>query len=184
MAKATDGYANEVAQLVAAAAGEPAAVRGLLDTAGPVVYGFVLARVGGQPHVAEDIVQDTFLEAMRSAHTFRGDAMVTTWMCAIARHRLARHYAQERRREAVRGELLAVADDAPDELQTVDERHEVMLALGRLPVLHRQVLVLKYLDGLSVEEIAAELDRERVQVQSLLQRARDGLRRQLGTRDG
>jgi RNA polymerase sigma factor (sigma-70 family) len=59
-----------------------------------------------------------------------------------------------------------------------------MVALGRLPVLHRQVLVLKYLDGRSVEEIAEELGRGRVQVQSLLQRARHGLRRQLGTQDG
>jgi RNA polymerase sigma-70 factor (ECF subfamily) len=184
MATATDGYASEVALLAAAAAGEPAAVRSLLDLAGPVVYGFVLARVGGRQEVAEDLVQDTFLEAMRSAPTFRGDALVATWMCAIARHRLARHYAQERRREATRTELLAVAADAPDEMHAVDDRQEVMVALGRLPVLHRQVLVLKYLDGRSVEEIAEELGRGRVQVQSLLQRARHGLRRQLGTQDG
>jgi RNA polymerase sigma factor (sigma-70 family) len=50
-------------------------------------------------------------------------------------------------------------------------------ALGRLPAIHRQVLVLKYLDELSVSEIADELGRSPVQIQSLLQRARDGLRR-------
>src|SRR4028119_906865 len=54
-----------------AARGEPAAVRALLDGVGPVVYGFVYARVGGREDVAEDLVQDTFLEAMRSAPGFR-----------------------------------------------------------------------------------------------------------------
>jgi DNA-directed RNA polymerase specialized sigma24 family protein len=46
-------------------------------------------------------------------------------------------------------------------------------------VLHRQVLVRKYLDDWSVADIAADLGRTAVQVQSLLQRARDGLRREL-----
>jgi DNA-directed RNA polymerase specialized sigma24 family protein len=45
------------------------------------------------------------------------------------------------------------------------------------------VLVLKYLDGLAVQDIATEVGRSRVQVQSLLQRARDGLRRELGGLD-
>ena len=176
---------GEVGLLAAAAAGEPAAVRSLIDSAGPVVYGFVLARVGGHQEVAEDLVQETFLEAVRSAPSFRGDAALSTWLCAIARHRIARHYRVERRREVADSGLVAVSGEHGDEavedqaLDTVDRRDEVMSALGRLPVLHRQVLVLKYLDGLSVEEVADELGRSRVQVQSLLQRARDGLRRQL-----
>ena len=49
-----------------------------------------------------------------------------------------------------------------------------------MPAVHRQVLVLKYLDGRSVAEIAEAVGRSRVQVQSLLQRARDGLRSELG----
>ena len=49
--------------------------------------------------------------------------------------------------------------------------------------MHRQVLVLKYLDDRSVEQIAEELGRTRVQVQSMLQRARAGLREELGERD-
>ena len=49
---------------------------------------------------------------------------------------------------------------------------------------HRQVLVMKYLDELSVSQIADEMGRSPVQVQSLLQRARDGLRRALEGTDG
>jgi RNA polymerase sigma-70 factor (ECF subfamily) len=166
-----------------ASAGRPEAVRALLDTAGPVLYGFVLARVGGERTAAEDIVQDTFLEAMRSAHTFRGESALTTWLCAIARHRLSRHYEAERRQEAARSGLAVVVPLDRDQLDAVEQSDAVMLALGRLPATQRQALVLKDLDGLSVEEVAAALGRERVQVQSLLQRGREGLRRQLEDTD-
>lgn len=170
---------TEAGLLAGAAAGAPEAVRALLDRAGPVVYGFVYARVGGNEDVAADLVQETFIEAVRSGHTFRGEAALTTWLCAIARRRIARWYEAERREAVARSGLMAVGEE-PDR---VEQRDEVIRALGRLSPLHRQVLVLKYLDGRSVEEIAAELGRSRVQVQSLLQRARDGLRRALEAPD-
>lgn len=162
------------ALLLAAAAGEPAAVRELLDTVGPVVYGFVYARVGGDEAAAEDVVQETFVEAIRSAPTYRGDAALASWCCAIARRRLARHYEAERRAAVARSGLRAVPEAAPAE--RVEERDEVVRALGRLPSLHRQVLVLKYLDDVTVADIATQLGRTPVQVQSLLQRARASLR--------
>lgn len=175
---------SEADALQAAAAGDAAAVRWLLDEVAPVVHGFVYARVGGDASVAEDLLQETVIEAVRSAAGFRGDAQLSTWMCAIARRRLARHYEAERRAEVGRSRLQLVTESTLDEsLEQAEQREEVARALGRLPALHRQVLVLKYLDGLSVEEVAAQVGRSRVQVQSLLQRAREGLRRELGERD-
>jgi RNA polymerase sigma-70 factor, ECF subfamily len=179
--EAPAGFDDDVALLQSAAAGEPAAVRRLLDEVAPIVHGFLYARVGGDQASAEDLLQDTLLEAVRSARSYRGEAALSTWMCAIARRRLARHYESERRAEAVRRGLRAVPDPDPQPaLDALERRDEVLRALGRMPPTHRQVLVLKYLDGLPVEEIAAELGRSRVQVQSLLQRARDGLRQELG----
>jgi RNA polymerase sigma-70 factor (ECF subfamily) len=173
---------REAELLRAAAAGDPAAVRWLLDDVAPTVFGFLFARVGGDRGVAEDLLQETLLEVVRCAADFRGEAAVTTWMCAIARRRLARHYERERRAAVTESRLRLVVPEQPDG-DEVERRDEVTRALGRLPVLHRQVLVLKYLDGLAVEEIATEVGRSRVQVQSLLQRARDGLRRELGGPD-
>src|SRR5688572_28568852 len=173
---------DQVELLRRAAAGDGPAVRQMLDEAGPVVFGFVLARVGGDRSVADDIVQDTFVEAVRSSATFRGEAALATWLCTIARRRLARHYASERRREDVAlaaGAAAVVPEARSSGEDVVVRRDEVVRALGQLPAVHRQVLVRKYLDGSSVAEIAAELGRTRVQVQSLLQRARDGLRSQL-----
>ena len=170
--------------LVAAAEGDPEAVRWLLDEVAPVVYGFVYARVGGAQGTAEDLLQETLLEAVRSAHNFRGDSAPATWMCAIARRRLARHYEAERRAEIARNSLRLVEGGVGEEeaspASMVERQDEVVRALGRLPALQRQVLVLKYLEGLSVQDIANQVSRSRVQVQSLLQRGREGLRRQLG----
>lgn len=176
---------REAELLTAAAAGRPDAVRWLLDDVAPIVHGFLWARVGGDRTVAEDLLQETLLAAVAAAGTFRGDSAVSTWMCAIARHRLARHWDAERRAEVARSRLRVVADEQAD-VQNDDallERETVAQALGRLPTQHRQVLVLKYLDGLGVQDIANEIGRSRVQVQSLLQRARDGLRRELAVDD-
>ena len=171
---------SDVELLQGVARSDPAAVRRLLDDVAPVVYGFLYARVGGNQAAAEDLLQETLLEAVRSSGSYRGEAALSTWMCVIARRRLARHYESERRAEAARHGLQALPDLAPVPEQDVfEQRDEVVRALGRMPAAHRQVLVLKYLDGMAVEEIADELGRTRVQVQSLLQRARDGLRREL-----
>ncbi|MCA1833573.1 MAG: RNA polymerase sigma factor [Actinobacteria bacterium] len=167
--------------LIRAAAGDPSAARELLDATGEIVYGFVYARVGGRRDTAEDIVQTTYLEAMRSAGTFRGESAVETWLCAIARRHVARHFESERRRLRLERKLRLVATESEieDEAPTFAGGEATIGALGRLQPVYRQVLVLKYLDGLSVEEIAGELGRTRVQIQSLLQRARSGLRREL-----
>jgi RNA polymerase sigma-70 factor, ECF subfamily len=175
--------ARETALLAAAAAGEATAVQWLLDEVAPVVYGFLFARVGGHETVAEDLLQETLLEAVRSASGFRGEASASTWMCAIARRRLARYYESERRAEMARRSLRLIEDRSVptgSPVDLVERQDEVVRALGRLPALQREVLVLKYLEGLSVVDIADQVNRSRVQVQSLLQRGRDGLRRELG----
>jgi RNA polymerase sigma-70 factor (ECF subfamily) len=170
-------------RLGAAAAGDAEAVRWLLDEVAPVVYGFVFARVGGDEAAAEDLLQETLLEAVRGAAAFRAEAAASTWMCAIARRRLARYYESERRAEMARRSLSLVQDgpgaSGPGD-DILERQDEVVRALGRLPAMQRQVLVLKYLEDMSVVDIAGQVNRSRVQVQSLLQRGRDGLRRELG----
>ena len=166
--------------LVRAASGDQDAVRRLVDEVGPIVFGYVFARVAGDRAAADDVVQDTFLESLRSASGYRGESRLATWMCAIARRRVLRHFEAERRQTAA---LEVLEPEEPAVLDVgaaaVDDKDEVVRALGKLPLLHRQVLVLKYLDDYPVAAIAEELGRTTVQVQSLLQRARVGLRREL-----
>jgi RNA polymerase sigma-70 factor (ECF subfamily) len=176
--------ATEADLLKKAAAGNPSAVRALLDGYGDALYGFLYARVGGHASVAEDLLQETVIEAVRSASTFRGESSLKTWLCAIARRRLSRHYEAERKAAVLRARLTLVPERGDDRSAEFERRDEITRALGALSPVHRQVLVMKYLDDRSVDEIAEELGRSRVQVQSLLQRARAGLREELGADDG
>jgi len=179
---ASAARSDDVDLLAGVAAGDPGSVRRLLDDVAPIVHGFLFARVGGDRASAEDLLQETLLEAVRSAAGFRGESALSTWLCTIARRRLARYYESERRAEAARRGLRLVGEDGVAEgLDEADRRDEVVRALGRLSPAHRQVLVLKYLDGLAVNAIAEEMGRTPVQVQSLLARARDSLRQELGT---
>jgi RNA polymerase sigma-70 factor (ECF subfamily) len=165
-------------------AGELAAVRELVSQAGPTVYGFVLLRVGGRKDVAEDLLQETFVQALRSWQSFRGEASLTTWMCGIARHLIAGHFESERRAAVTASGLQLITSeqaDADNAIGRVEDSDLVARALGALPVQQRQAVVLRYLDGLPVSEVAARMHKSPVQVQSLLQRARQTLRHILGS---
>ncbi len=74
------------------------------------MFGFLFARVGGDDSAAEDLLQETLLEAVRGASAFRAEASASTWMCAIARRRLARYYESERKAEMARRSLSLVHD--------------------------------------------------------------------------
>jgi RNA polymerase sigma-70 factor, ECF subfamily len=167
---------DEVAILLDAAAGEPVAVRILLDVHMPTVYGFVFARVGGRAQIADEITQETLEQAVRTAATFRGESSLATWLRTIARRGLARHYDHERRaEEAGRAPTPAAAGNE----ETPDRRGEVVRALGTLPPSQRQALVLKYLDHLSDDQVAAEMGKALEDVRSMLQRGRQALKKEL-----
>lgn len=174
------GSPDDAGLLRDAARGDHEAARIILDEHMPIVYGFVYARVAGNDAVAEDITQETLMEGLRGASGFRGDSRLSSWLCTIARHRIAAHYKRERRRDLEASGLHLVGTEE----SRIDDSDVVIRALAALPAAHRQVLAMKYMDEMSVEAIANELGRTGVQVQSLLQRARVGLKAQMETADG
>jgi RNA polymerase sigma-70 factor (ECF subfamily) len=155
-----------------------AAFRAWYERLLPRVYGYVYSRCGRDHDLAEDLVQVTFIEAIRGRATFDGRAEPFTWLCGIARHKLADHYRQLDREEA-RGEQLAAQReriDPPNEAAAVDERDAIGRALNGLPALQRAVLVFTALDGLTVREAAALVGRSESATESLLHRARVAFR--------
>ena len=175
--------ASEAQLLIAAAAGEHEALRWLLDDVAPVVYGFLFAqrrwRRGRPPRTCCRRRCSKLSGVRRLSGASRrfppGCAQLqgAGWP-ATTRPKGAPKWREGR--YAWWTPTLAAGLGA----DLVERQDEVVRALGRLPALQRQVLVLKYLEDLSVEDIADQVSRSRVQVQSLLQRGREGLRRQLG----
>jgi RNA polymerase sigma-70 factor (ECF subfamily) len=138
---------------------------------------------------AEDAVQEAFLRAFRSFSAFRGDS-VRPWLLQIVRNtaRSALEARWRARRLVVLRDDLdpsdarEVAADAPSpEAQVLaqDDRQRLLAALATLPLIHRDVLVLREMQGLSYEEIAEATGAPIGTIMSRLSRARQMLRRVL-----
>jgi RNA polymerase sigma-70 factor (ECF subfamily) len=155
--------------------------RAWYENALPKVYAYLHLRCGGQRVLAEELTQETFVEAIRNRARFDGRSDDTTWLIAIARHKLADHFrrlAREGRRQLrlIEGASTAASEDPSSFAET---KEDILAALASLPSLQRAVLVLHYLDGLTVTEIARELGKAEGAIGSLMTRGRESLRRML-----
>ena len=86
-------------------------VTGWLGEHGNLLFRYALKRIGDRT-VAEDLVQDTFVAALRSSSEFEGRSKVETWLVGILRHKIADHMrrrTRERERESNRENELAPA---------------------------------------------------------------------------
>jgi RNA polymerase sigma-70 factor (ECF subfamily) len=148
-----------------------------------------------------DVVQDVFLEATRYFPLFRGhgEPELTAWLRRIlatclahlvrrylgtqARDvRLERALEDELDRSSRAFELNLVAEQSTASQQASRREHLVLLAdaLDRLPADYREVLVLRYLEGLTFPEVAARMERTLDSVEKLWVRALPRLRRAFG----
>lgn len=158
---------------------DEAAFRAWYDRSLPRVYAFIASRCGGPGPLAEELTQQTFVEAVRRRQSFDGRSDVVTWLCAIGRHKLADHFRQLEREERRRMRLVVQEIRAPDESgawRAIDERDAIQRAVRGLPAAQRAALIFRHLDGLSVREIAGMLGRSDSAVESLLARARENFR--------
>ncbi len=139
-----------------------------------------LARVlTADPARAEDLVQETYLRALRYFDTYQGERDIRAWLFAILRNL---HRERRPPDAAPLVEADAVADPAPDP-ETVaiasDRARRLRGAIAALPDPAREVLMLREFAGLSYAAIAAELGVPEGTVMSRLARARAQLREAL-----
>jgi RNA polymerase sigma-70 factor (ECF subfamily) len=148
------------------------------------LYRFALPRVGGDAGVAEEIVQATLCRAVRKLHTFRGEAALLTWLCTFCRHEISAHY----HKVGSMPSMVNLSDDsmeiraaleslgAEDSQRRSDTARLVQVVLDRLPDRYGDALEWKYIEGLSVNEIATRLGVGAKAAESLLTRARAAFR--------
>jgi RNA polymerase sigma-70 factor (ECF subfamily) len=145
----------------------------------PALWRYIRARLPGDGSAAEDILSETFLAAIRDLRRFDGHkGSVAGWLTGIARHKLA-----DLRRGPVLAPLqtdsLTCHSSAPWEpMRHRELREQVREAMLLLDDDERLVLDWKYIEGLSINEIARRLGRSEKGVEALLYRARNEFRRQ------
>ncbi len=130
------------------------------------VYRAALRLSGGVHSDAEDAVQDAFVSLVRAARADASLEVGVGWLITAVRHRYLDR-VRSRARESRRVQLVAVADERVDE--PVGDGADLLSGLSER---ERVALVLRYVDGLSVREVAASLDSTVRATESLLQRAK------------
>jgi RNA polymerase sigma-70 factor (ECF subfamily) len=170
--------ANDIDLIRKAAAGDGRAFHVLVDRHAQSLYRLAVS-LTGQPVDAEDIVQETFAGAFRGMAKFEGRSSVKTWLTRI----LFTQAAQWRRNRAgrVMGSIEHAEPAGSGQSASVEARLDLQTALRRLSPEHREVLVLRELQGLSYEEVAEVLGIPRGTVESRLHRARRELRGKLSS---
>lgn len=173
-------FPEEVAEGVRA--GDPDAVGAVYVALADRLLGYLTARVRDRA-VAEDLLEATFLELLQKGRTIRGGAAsIKVWLFRAAYFNALDHLRKVKRRlEDLTDDeaTLDVLDDgtrSPEELALQsDTRRRVRKAMSHLSPEQRQVLLLRYVAGLTAPEVAAVLDKSDGAIRSLQHRAERAL---------
>ena len=159
-------------------AGDEAAMEELADEYFPALYRFALARLGGDTELAREVVQTTVCKALAKLATFRGEAPLLAWLCACCRNEIRMSFrARKRLRTVELEEDLAFEGDLPEGALVRKEKvRHVHAVLDLLPPRYARALEWKYVERLSVREIAERLRLGAKAAESLLTRARQAFR--------
>jgi RNA polymerase sigma-70 factor, ECF subfamily len=132
----------------------------------------LLRHLTHDPHVAEDLTQQTFMRAWQALAGYKGEASLVTWLHRIAYHEYT-HWLRERRNHIPLDEAAELVDPRAFEgLETLS----LARALAQLSAELRETFLLYYIQELSVVEVAAVLDLSPGTVKSRLFTARHRLR--------
>lgn len=155
---------------------DPVTFRAVYAEMLPRVYSFVYHRCGANSAVAEDITQEAFLAAVREVNKGTVVQEPRAWLFGLARHKLYDHFRRQAREER---KLALVWESQPEDGwdDNGPDPARTLAALAAVPDTQRNALTLRYLDGLSVPEIADVLDRSVHATESLLARGRSTFKR-------
>ena len=167
-----------------------------VDRYGEILYRFAMIRVK-DPVIAEDLVQETFLAALRGRDSFQGRSSLKSWLVAILKHKIVDHIRKSVKEkvnenfDSLADQVEASFDDQgkwnlrpqnwtvnPGKLYQQKEFMDILYqCLARLHGRQAEVFTLREIDGLSTEEICKELNITATNSWVMLHRARMGLRR-------
>jgi RNA polymerase sigma-70 factor (ECF subfamily) len=143
---------------------------------GAVLGRLCMALLGSQAD-ADEATQETLLRAHRAMATYRGEGTVKAWLCGIARHVCA-HMLETRRKGRAIAELVPVpdTDTGREQVATRQRARAIRDALAHLKPSERDVLVLRFVAGLSAREIGMAINLDDATARKRISRALARLR--------
>ena len=152
----------------------------LYELFAPKIYSYLVYHLNGRVDAAEDLTAEVFMKALQNLSTFEfRDVPFSAWLYRIAHNRLIDHVRSERKHQTV------VLDDVPHLLIERDalagrlDRHVLAAALSHITEQQREVVLLRVVQGLSIAETAAVLDKTEDAIKQLNGRGLRALKRVL-----
>ena len=164
--------------------GDPQAIETLVSEHQARVYRLCLS-ILDDPEEAEDATQESFISALKSLKTYRGDSAFQTWLFSIAINSSRSQLRQRKRRTAINTGMVEMArtqssEGSPERQMVEAERSEALWrAINSLDEKHRLPIVLRYYHELSTQEIADVLNVNVGTIHSRLSNARARLNGEL-----
>jgi RNA polymerase sigma-70 factor, ECF subfamily len=155
---------------------DPAALAAMVSRYQHRLYRY-LVRLVREPAAADDLFQQTWLHAVREIRRYDSGRSFDTWLFAIA-HNTAIDLLRRRAVECLE-DYPASTPDALDTLLAGERAEHLAAAMDALPALYREVLTLRFEEGMKLEEIAAVTHAPLSTVKSRVQRGLEALRRSL-----
>jgi RNA polymerase sigma factor (sigma-70 family) len=181
---------NQPELIVLLQQGDEAAFKKLVDECEDMVYNTVVSIVQDED-AADDITQEVFIQVYRSAAGFKGEAKLSTWLYRIAVNK-ALDYEKKKKRKKSWGFIQRIWGGADDDTVNITDFHHPGIAmeqkeaaahlfsgLKKIPDKQRIAFTLHKLEGLSHQEIAIIMDTTVAAVESLIVRAKAGLKKEL-----
>lgn len=145
------------------------------------IYRYIFLRTGLDTALAEDMTQDIFLDVFKGLNGFRGLCSDRTWVFKIAKNKLFDYYRKQYGNkleyvdinDPLTEDLYDPEQDAETYMESALESEVVCDCLNRIPRHYRITLMLKYVDGKSVKQIAEIVDKSPKAIESMLQRSKN-----------
>jgi len=175
---------SEELMLAACQQGDRDAFRQLVETYQDKVFSIAVYSLGGDEAAANDVTQQVFLKLMTTIRQFRGDSAFTTWLYRLVVNACVDEQRKRRRFLSFEDWLPVTKPEdrnVPEQLYAkVELAESVQQAIKDLSPKLRMPILLKYVEGMSYDEIANVLECSKGTVASRLNRGHQKLARKLG----
>lgn len=171
---------TESEHITQAQKGDSQAFADLYDLYSQKIYAFVISRVRHK-QIAEDILQETFVKVWKALPQFKNEGNFSAWVYRIATNCMNDHF----RKIMAKPEALALEEEfiIEDKAAKPDEEFDISLtevtmqeALNQLPLTYRQVLTLRFKEGLSAQDTGQAIKKSSIAVRLIQYRALKKLR--------
>jgi RNA polymerase sigma-70 factor, ECF subfamily len=133
----------------------------------------------------EDVTQEVFIAALRSLSSFRGESKFSTWLRTLTNNKVVEYYRKRSRKKVPKQVDLAYAEGSSDHsnASSLEDRITVRHALNHIPRPYREIILLRFAEEMSFNEIADYLDKNLEATKSLHRRAMTAFKENMDIKD-